>query len=64
VIKTKAYPDTVFNRNDDWVETTDPSSGSVYYYNSKTDETSWDKQKEQQFSSYITKQKKHQPISS
>eukprot|EP00537_Pseudo-nitzschia_pungens_P011057 CAMPEP_0172385446 /NCGR_PEP_ID=MMETSP1061-20121228/3118_1 /TAXON_ID=37318 /ORGANISM="Pseudo-nitzschia pungens, Strain cf. pungens" /LENGTH=1522 /DNA_ID=CAMNT_0013114481 /DNA_START=89 /DNA_END=4660 /DNA_ORIENTATION=+ len=27
----------------DWTETVDPSSGSIYYYNSKTGETSWEK---------------------
>jgi len=26
----------------DWVETTDPSSGQVYYYNTLTQETSWE----------------------
>lgn len=28
---------------DDWVEVPDPSSGKSYYYNSKTQETSWEK---------------------
>ena len=27
----------------DWVETTDPTSGKTYYFNSKTNETSWTK---------------------
>jgi len=27
----------------DWVETTDPTSGQTYYFNSKTNETSWEK---------------------
>jgi hypothetical protein len=27
----------------DWVETVDPSSGQVYYYNTATEETSWEK---------------------
>jgi hypothetical protein len=27
----------------DWVETVDPTSGSSYYFNSKTNETSWEK---------------------
>ncbi|VEU34893.1 unnamed protein product [Pseudo-nitzschia multistriata] len=26
----------------DWVETTDPASGQTYYFNTKTNETSWD----------------------
>ena len=28
--------------SNDWVETTDPTSGKTYYFNSKTNETSWE----------------------
>lgn len=28
--------------NEDWVETTDPSTGQTYYYNKATNETSWE----------------------
>jgi hypothetical protein len=33
---------TILPEND-WVEVTDPTSGRIYYYNSKTEETSWER---------------------
>merc|ERR1712216_40708 len=30
-------------QDDDWAESTDPTSGRKYYYNQKTQETKWEK---------------------
>ncbi len=34
---------TATSQGNDWVEATDPSSGQPYYYNTRTQETSWDR---------------------
>ncbi|KAL3941593.1 MAG: hypothetical protein SGBAC_004067 [Bacillariaceae sp.] len=37
---------TDLSQTNDWAETVDPSTGQIYYYNSKTGETSWEKPEE------------------